>query len=692
MENSRDAIVLAADLPDHAKIESRHPARAAELVSRLHEIINECVYASGGAVHDTIGSIAIAELPDPVAALACLERLHGRITEEAKSQRDLTPRVVMTAGEVHPKDFSIAGQAVQNGLSILDALQKNQILVSGDILQRGGVVPGQKALLDLGSTSYYTFPIERPAPPPQERAAQGGEAATSPTPEQSADGTVLPPPASPRRTWLWIAVAAVVLLLLAAVGYVIVTKKEPVAEVAAQPAAPAPDPGPVTIEISVREVSIAPEAGVDDTAYAGADAIIAALLGSAENVEISGMAPNVVGADLRMIVPEPTEPATGEIANPAAAQNLPVPDAPAPEAETRVVPWVERSGERFEGADAELDGLWSVVIPTVRWAGDQFGFDTGRMIPESQELRKAYAAVVADSSPATEAELTALHAALVAERDFLPGWLVLARSETESPALAPLILDGLRNVSRIMPGREDLARQLGRRELAEGTLAGAVEAFARVSAEKPGDDEAARVLALAALASHQNERFQHWASSVDDPRIHPADVQVTEGAVNQAVKKYYETEKQVSDNPYLSFKIGRIAVLRRSPQIAQIEIDKLNAQGVEPQRSFLRAYIAADEGNRAEAEAALAEALENASWADSPSFHAAEVRAILRDAPRTLSAIEQSVERREPMMHAITTNPLFGYLVNESRFREATRKLLEYQRNIGASLAEHSSQ
>ena len=290
------------------------------------------------------------------------------------------------------------------------------------------------------------------------------------------------------------------------------------------------------------------------------------------------------------------------------------------------------------------------------------------------------------------AELTALHAALVAERDFLPGWLVLAGSETESPALSPLILDGLRNVSRIMPAREDLARQLGKRELAEGTLAGAVEAFARVSAENPDDDEAARVLALAALASHQNERFQHFASSVDDPRIHPADVQVTEGAVNQAVKKYYETEKQISDNPYLSFKIGRIAVLRRSPQIAQIEMDKLNTQGVEPQRSFLRAYIAADAGDRAEAESALAEALEHAIWADSPSFHAAEVMAILRDAPRTLAAIEQSVERREPMMHAITTNPLFGYLVNEPRFRASSRKLLEYQRNIGASLADHTSQ
>ena len=373
MENSRDAIVLAADLPDHAKIESRNPARAAELASRLHEILNECVYASGGAVHDTIGSIAIAELPDPAAALACLERLHARIAEEAKSHRDLTPRLVMTAGEIHPKDFSIAGQAVQNGLSILDALQKNQMLVSGDILQRGGVVAGQKALLDLGSTSYYTFPVERPAPPPQERHAHGGEGETVQTPGQPADETTLPPSAPARRTWMMVAVAAVVLLLLAAVGYMLLTKEKPVAQVAAQPAAPPPDPGPVTIEISVRDVSIAPEAGVDDTAYAGAHAIIAALLGSAENVEIRGMAPNVVGADLRMIVPEPGEPSTGEIANPAGAQDLPMPDAPAPEAEARVVPWVERSGERFEGTDAELDGLWSVVIPTVRWAGDAVG-------------------------------------------------------------------------------------------------------------------------------------------------------------------------------------------------------------------------------------------------------------------------------------------------------------------------------
>ena len=240
-----------------------------------------------------------------------------------------------------------------------------------------------------------------------------------------------------------------------------------------------------------------------------------------------------------------------------------------------------------------------------------------------------------------------------------------------------------------MPGREDLARQLGRRELQDGTLAGAVDAFGRVRASSPEDDEALIVLALGALAAHQPELFRELAAT-PNRRLHPADVAVSEGKINEAVKEYYETEAQVPNNPYLMFKIGRIAVLRRSSQIATIEMDKLESQGVEPQRSFLRAYIAADGGDRAGAEASLNEALANAAWADSPMFHAAEIHAILRNAPRTLAAIEESVARQEPMMHAIATNPLFGYLRNEPRFRDAVGRLLEHQREIGASLAAQS--
>lgn len=692
MENSRDSIVLAADLPDLPEIEHRDGNRASELASRFHQLVSECVYAYGGVVQETTGSMVLAELPEPDKALQCIEGLQRRISAENSSGSALAPRAVLTAGEVHDLNFSIAGQAVQNALSILDSLAANQIVISSAVLSGAGVTAGGDPLLSLGEARYFALPISA-VHSPLPRPVTTTPAAVPVPPDENPVGE---PPgeagdAALRKPWLIAALAMAALLVSAAVAFVMVRQERetsPVSEVEAPVGSSQEASGRIALSIAGLDVGADVESEAVPDALA--TALMAALLSSSEQVEIEPIAPDRVGADIRMIVPERVEEAVDETPVAAAAQPGPVPGSPSSPAEARVVPWIERSGERFEGPSSELGDVWSIVIPSVRWAGEQLPLDTEVIIPQSTRLREAFAALVEKSaSRASDAEIAALHAALEQEPRFLPGWLVLSRVETDDRRLAPLILDGLRNASRMMPARQDLARELGRRELEEGILVGAVEAFARVKTENPEDEEATRILALAALAAHQPERFEKLAEESRDPRLHPADVQVTEGGINEAVKRYYESQAQDADNPHLSFKVGRIAVLRRSSQIAQIEIDRLTSQGAEPQRSFLRAYIAADEGNKSDAEEALAAALDRSEWPDSPSFHAAEVHAILRDAPRALAAIERSVERREPMMHAVATNPLFGYLTGEPRFREAVRQILQHQSAIGASLANH---
>lgn len=687
MENARDSIILAADLPDYASIESRSRERAAELASRFHQILSECVYASGGTVNDTISSLVIAEIPNATDAVHAIENLRKRVETELASDT-ANPRAVLSSGEVYEKDFSLAGRAVQNALAILDSLVKNQMVVSSDIITQSGHVPEGEPVLKLGETGYFALPLSGPASAGREPVQPGATVPAAST--ETTSGSEGSEPSVPRRKELLIALAVLLTIVIAATAFWL-TRDRSSPTVAEGPDQRAALPADGSIELTVAEVSVAADVETEEVSGTAVD-LITALLRAGENVKLSAHAKNRIGADIRMISPEPAPQQLDDGGAPvtSGAQPLPSVGTPRAAAEPRVVPWLERSGERFEGPVSDYGDVWSIVVPTVQWAGAELGFPSDPLIPSSERLRETFRTVVTASSGASSQALSSLHRALSEEPGFVPGWLALARAETEDPKLRPAITDALRNVSRLLPERTDLARDLGRRELSDGTLDGALEGYARVRAEEPQDDEALRVFALAALASHQPEVFRGFATASRDPRIHPADVEVSEGKINEAVKQYYETETEVPDNPYLSFKIGRIAVLRRSAQIAKIEMDKLESSGVEPQRSFLQAYMAAEEGDRSSALAALEEGLEHAEWDDSASFHTAELYAILRDAGKALAAIERSVERREPMMHAISTNPLFGYLTNEPRFREAVRTLVERQRDIAVSLREHS--
>lgn len=680
MESPRQSIILAADLPDHTRIEGRDPSRARSIAATLHGAVSECVYAHGGTVSDTIGSIVIAELTDPSEALRCLEALKARAAGDLARESSLTPRAVLTSGEVREKGFSLTGQAVQNALAILDSLRRNQLLVSSEIVEASGRALSGAPLLRLGEVGYFEVPLAAPAPvaPPASGEPSEGEPVSDEAMETA--------PARHRSRLPLVAVVGVLVLLAAAAAYFFLfgrTRPAPPVTPAPAPAAIA-EPEDSIVRVTVGGFTVGPESEVPPEELADLEPLVASLLSALDLVEISGNAPNRIGAEVRLLPPA-NAPAEAAEPDAAGAQVL-TPLGSETELVPRVVPWVERSGERFEGPDVPYEGTWSVVEATIAWASAQLGFSAGDALPRSPGLRQAYRAVISPSRPAGADPYAALYDAMREEPEFLAGWLALADAEAGDPELDPAILEALRNVSRLEPGRLDLARDLGRRELAAGTLAGAIEAYGRIIAADPGDDEAQRVHALAALASHQPELFRRAAAESADPRIHPADIEVAEGKIDTAVRKYYETEMVEKDNPWLAFKIGRIAVLRRSAQIAELEMERLIALGAEPQTSLLRAYMAAEAGDAATAGSALGDALKEAGWSDSPWFHAAEVYAILRDSDKALQAIERSVDRREPMMHAVTTNPLFGYLANETRFREAVGSLLVHQNNIREAL------
>jgi tetratricopeptide (TPR) repeat protein len=665
--SSRESTVLIADLPDHPSLEARDSGQAANLVSRFHQIVSECVYPFGGTISDTIGSIVIAELADAAEALEAFENLGRRIEAESLSTPALGIRAVLNHGEVHDRDFSLAGRAVQNGLGILDSLQKDQMLVSEEVLRIAGRVPGSAGFLELGGTPFFALPIA-PAEGGTGEPLERSRAATSSGADP--EGPVLRRSSGSLRKTLLIAAVVVLALALAGAGiWFGVRKGDRDALVAA--AAETAETRDDTITVAVGAIATEPGITVPDDLLDSAVSLLEAILDSAPSVRVTAGAANRIGADLTGLDRE----REGE------DMTVPIDD------ETRVIPWVESSGRRHQGQPSRMSrDVWEIVEPVVSFGGEQLRFPVEKLIPATEEARQAFLAAVREDGPASLQRAEQLAAALEKDAEFLPGWWWIHRAGLQGPRAGELQLRALGNLSRLLPEDVNLARALGRRELERGSLAEALSAFARVRSGEADDGESTGIFGLAALAAHRQELFSSFVEEGHSPRLHSADFAVSEGRIDEGVREYYATQPDQPENHFLSFKIGRIAVLRRSPQIAALELEKLEAAGAEPMASLMRAYVAADRRDRATAERELGPVIESPRWEDSVWFHAAEIYALLRDERRALSALERSVERGEPMMQAIPRNPLFRYLFNDPRFREIVRRLLDRQREIAETL------
>jgi serine/threonine protein kinase/tetratricopeptide (TPR) repeat protein len=92
-----------------------------------------------------------------------------------------------------------------------------------------------------------------------------------------------------------------------------------------------------------------------------------------------------------------------------------------------------------------------------------------------------------------------------------------------------------------------------------------------------------------------------------------------------------------------------------------------------PTAALGMAYAA--DGQRAEAEKALAEMNQKASRGWVPSYAFAEIYAGLRDKPRTLDALEKSYEERAWFLTCLNTAPEFDFIRSEPRFQALLRRM-----------------
>ncbi|MGZ7040695.1 MAG: hypothetical protein ACXVH7_02780, partial [Thermoanaerobaculia bacterium] len=209
----------------------------------------------------------------------------------------------------------------------------------------------------------------------------------------------------------------------------------------------------------------------------------------------------------------------------------------------------------------------------------------------------------------------------------------------------------------------------------------------------PSDAEALNVIGGFALAAGDEPRFRATLAKLrsapaPDVALHEPDLLLTAGKMESAVDSYYEIELKEPNNPALCLKIGRIAVLRRSLPMAELELKKLQDNDPLYGYHMLKAYLAAQMNNRAEADAELKTAQPAARAWDDFFTSSAEIYAMLGDNKAVIYSLQQAADHGEPTVGYILTHPLFAYLRSDEDYQKVRAQLLAGRTTIRAALAQ----
>jgi tetratricopeptide (TPR) repeat protein len=202
-------------------------------------------------------------------------------------------------------------------------------------------------------------------------------------------------------------------------------------------------------------------------------------------------------------------------------------------------------------------------------------------------------------------------------------------------------------------------------------ISGAIRHAVVLAENDQGGAEVLHFLARQALSSGDDAAFRALLPRLEtlegsSSPFHQPDILAAHGRFANAAQQYYQIEPSQPENPWLAFKIGRIAIMRHSTSVTEFEIEKLARLEPRYLHPLLEAYLAAGRRDREGAAAALKRAAAGATPDDAIHTASAEIWAILTDHPRIVASLRRATEAREPTCASILSNPLFAYL-NEDR-------------------------
>ncbi|HSP14445.1 MAG TPA: protein kinase [Thermoanaerobaculia bacterium] len=657
---AKQAILFVGDVANYDELAAADPEKASQTAARMQQLLGEAVYLFDGKVLDPFGKKMIAEMPSVESALEAARKGEFDFSPDQQSGEPISVRLLLHFGAVAEKDGNVSGDGVKRAVQVLAQLPPDTLHLTEDFLKRGRAGVRVRDAGAKGGVKVFTIaPSELPVPkaPPEPTAAEleAEEAA-----EAEAEMEVIAADAAKRRNrTIAISAAAVVVLLIIAGGIMMMRSGS--------------HPQVTTAPLTRKTTRTAPQQ--------------AAVLINPINVE--GNDPVLVDRAnaIRLAATEILRHVTGvRLAETPAADVAPFgATLRAGAAGPELVP------QQAPATPIAVPDAASGIRAILAWASSQAHVPIRDS--QSPEALNAYADAVtawAANDP-TKAE-TSIKAAVTADPSFLPAQL-LAMRYYSAKGDAPHSVEAAKQVMALDSSNMDAARMVARTLLSLGDVPSSFAAYKVILHNDAGDVEAlthiARYAASIGDAARFNaarERLRRVPASTI--AVHDGDVLAAAGRLELAVKQYYAVEEQVQNNPALSLKIGRIAVLMQSLPIADIELGKL--QQTDPVFGYhlLKAYIAAHQKSAADAEQELKAASDASTPGDNFWTSAAEVYVLLGENDKVLESLEKAVARKEPTSSLILSDPLFEYLKADERFDKIRAAASAEQQDISTALAQ----
>jgi tetratricopeptide (TPR) repeat protein len=646
----RNAILFIAD------VAGKPDAKAS---ARMQQILGEAVYLFDGKVLDPFGPRLIAELPSIEAALEAGRKGEFDFSPEQQDanpdQDPIAVRLLLHAGEVDVKDGRVGGAAVAKAIEVLQQLDPLKLYISEEFAKRGR---GSVRLRDTGAKAgvklYTIVPTEKPQPVVVEEEEAPDEVGDVEEAEAT-NSLALAAAAKKKRTTMLAGAAAVAVVILGGAGVMLFSKPktDTTAAAVSRPKKIEATAGPKAIFIQPFTVE-----GTDP-----------ALADRANQVRLASIAwlrtlPDVHIADAAG--PDATA-FTATVRGGATGPEIVTGTAPA-------VPMIDAAS-----------GIQTVVQEVAKQ------LNVPLHPAASAAAYNAFAdAVVANSANDAKKTDASLRAAIKADPNFLPAELMAMRFYTAQSKDAEATA-AAKQVLAADPSNLDAARTVAHSGLKSGDLPGALTGYGVILKDNPADLEALNIVGKYAWSAGDTAKFnaalQRLNATPSQSDIQAPDLLLSSGRIDEAVQNYYSVEEKVQNNPALALKIGKLAVLRHSTSIAQIELGKLQQSDPNYGLHILKAYIAAQLGNKVDADNEMSTALAASKPGDDYFTSAAEIAVINGDSKGTLDALQKAFARKEPTTSYVLANPLFEFLRSDPDYQKLREQMVAQQNEVRTALA-----
>jgi len=669
-DKRRVSYLLVADLPSEVGAAGA-PASISRRGARLQQLVGENVYLFDGTILDPFSSVVIAEMPDARAAIEAARRSEGDLGELGEDER-IEPRIVILRGEVATRDSAVVGPGVDRARSLLAAMAPLETLVTADVLKDAGVLDAGKPKRTIAGVGLFAIPRPAPEPAPSAEPIAASQSTSSAAGRPADAARATAPLAVPSRNRKPLMGIAIGLLVVATAAGVLMWRKTP-AEV----------PPTVTAKPAVR-----PQQQV---------ALVARSAIFFEPVSLTKAAPTVVRAldsirlaSIDILRGQPT-----------------VEMLETPSADAMRLSFVQRAGKPrpeiiVQSASGSVVSEGPVVLPSdpgagianlIGWIGSQLQWPAGSVtLPDAAALRSFSAAVtLAGSAKAADRKKAAvpLRATLASAPAFMPAQRLAMRffaaegKSAEAQAAAAKVIE-------LDPSDLQTRRLLVQWKLKDGKTGEALDQAAAILEKVPDDGESLQMIGRWSAAVGDVAKFQRVLARLGPARaaslgLHEPDILMAAGRIDAAASRYYDLQASDPQNPHLALKIGRIAALRRSLPMMELELKKL--ESADPSYGFplLKAYLAAQTGG-GDVDSTLRAVQPDDSR--SVAFHTscAEIFTMQNQPDKVIVELEQAVATGESTGSSILSNPLFGYLESEARFQTLKQSIQAQKAAVQASL------